>query len=142
MQSSSFRLAENRILAVGKTQRVVGNFSGRVRPSEDLSLKNSAIYSPKSSRPWRKIMVRVCPAPKGFTVVVLLLGGGSSSDRVPIMVASPVASTVAILQMDEKQSRVVGFDICKMCVNTLVFGDIFSSVITRKENLLQDAFLI
>jgi hypothetical protein len=58
------------------------------------------------------------------------------------MVASPVASTVAILQMDEKQSRVVGFDICKMCVNTLVFGDIYSSVITRKENLLKDAFLI
>jgi hypothetical protein len=69
MQSSSFRLAENRILAVGKTQRVVGNLSGRVRPSGDLSLKNSAIYSPKSSRPWRKIMVCVCPAPKGFTVV-------------------------------------------------------------------------
>ena len=56
------------------------------------------------------------------------------------MVASPVASAVAILQMDEKQSRVLGFDICKMCVNTLVLGDVFSSVITRKENLLQDSF--
>jgi hypothetical protein len=27
-----------------------------------------------------------------------------------------------------------------MGVNTLVFGDVFSSVITHKENLLQDAF--
>jgi hypothetical protein len=75
-------------------------------------------------------------------MVVLLLGGGSSYDRVPIMAASPVASTVAILQIDEKQSRVGGFDICKMCVNTMIFGDVFSSVSRRKKIYCKTLFLI